>query len=88
MIWEAWQACSLESAYFHVPILIDGFISSVAALLAVRMCPETKGYMLATHVSKEFASRRVLEELGLPWMIDGGLCLGEGSGGCGCVSSH
>ncbi|HIR28995.1 MAG TPA: nicotinate-nucleotide--dimethylbenzimidazole phosphoribosyltransferase [Candidatus Choladousia intestinigallinarum] len=70
----------LGGAYYHVPILIDGFISSVAALLAVRMCPEAKGYMLASHVSKEFASRKVLEELGLPWMIDGGLCLGEGSG--------
>ena len=70
----------LGGAFFHVTILIDGFISSVAALLAVRMCPDAKGYMLATHVSKEYASRRVLEELGLPWMIDGGLCLGEGSG--------
>jgi nicotinate-nucleotide--dimethylbenzimidazole phosphoribosyltransferase len=70
----------LGGAYYHVPVLIDGFISSVAALTAIRMCPDSKGYMLASHVSKEPAARRVLQEVGLAPAIDGGLCLGEGSG--------
>lgn len=70
----------LGGAYYHVPVLIDGFISSVAALIAIRICPEVKGYMLASHVSKEPAARLVLQEVGLEPIIDGGLCLGEGSG--------
>lgn len=70
----------LGGARYHIPVLIDGFISSVAALLAVRLCPQAKEYMLATHVSKEPASRRILSELGLSPALDAGLCLGEGSG--------
>ncbi len=70
----------LGGAYFHIPVLIDGFISSVAALLTVRLCPYARDYMLATHVSKEPAARRILRELDLEPVIDGGLCLGEGSG--------
>lgn len=70
----------LGGARYHIPVLIDGFISSVAALLAVRLCPQAKGYMLATHVSKEPAARRILSELGLSPALDAGLCLGEGSG--------
>ncbi|MDO4323875.1 MAG: nicotinate-nucleotide--dimethylbenzimidazole phosphoribosyltransferase [Lachnospiraceae bacterium] len=70
----------LGGAYYHVPVLIDGFISSVAALLAVRLCPECKGYMIASHVSKEPAAHMVLQELGLSPALDAGMCLGEGSG--------
>ncbi len=70
----------LGGARYHIPVLIDGFISSVAALVAVRLCSQAKGYMLATHVSKEPASRRILSELGLSPALDAGLCLGEGSG--------
>lgn len=70
----------LGGAYYHVPVLVDGFISSVAALTAIRMCPDARGYMLASHVSKEPAARLVLQETGLAPVIDGGLCLGEGSG--------
>ena len=70
----------LGGALVHMPVLIDGFISSVAALLAVRICPDAKGYMLATHVSKEPAARRILDELGLSPALDAGMCLGEGSG--------
>ncbi|MCC8138589.1 MAG: nicotinate-nucleotide--dimethylbenzimidazole phosphoribosyltransferase [Clostridiales bacterium] len=70
----------LGGAVYHVPVLIDGFISSVGALLAVRLCPAAKDYMLATHVSKEPASRRILKELGLEPALDAGMCLGEGSG--------
>lgn len=70
----------LGGAYHHIPVLIDGFISSVAALLAMRLCPLARDYMLASHVSKEPAARRILEELGLSPALDAGMCLGEGSG--------
>ncbi len=70
----------LGGACCHMPVLIDGFISSAAALVAVRLCPAAKDYMLATHISKEAASRRILEELQLMPALDAGMCLGEGSG--------
>lgn len=70
----------LGGAYYHVPVLIDGFISSVGALLAAKLCPDSIGYMLATHVSKEPAAHRILNELGLEPALDAGMCLGEGSG--------
>ncbi|MCD7820221.1 MAG: nicotinate-nucleotide--dimethylbenzimidazole phosphoribosyltransferase [Lachnospiraceae bacterium] len=70
----------LGGAIYHIPVLVDGFISSVGALLAVRLCPSAKDYMLATHVSKEPAARRILKELGLEPALDAGMCLGEGSG--------
>ena len=70
----------LGGAYYHIPVLIDGFISSVAALLAFRLCPDAIGYMVATHVSKEPAAHRILDELGLSPALDAGMCLGEGSG--------
>ncbi len=70
----------LGGAYYHVPVLIDGFISSAAALLAARLCPAACGYMIATHVSKEPAARRILKELALTPALDAGMCLGEGSG--------
>ncbi len=70
----------LGGAYYHVPVLIDGFISSVGALIAERLCPYAKDYMIATHISKEDASRRILKELDLATALDAGMCLGEGSG--------
>ncbi|MCD7744835.1 MAG: nicotinate-nucleotide--dimethylbenzimidazole phosphoribosyltransferase [Lachnospiraceae bacterium] len=70
----------LGGALYHIPVLIDGFISSVGALLAARLCPAARDYMLATHVSKEPAARRILEALALEPALDAGMCLGEGSG--------
>ncbi|MCD8395668.1 MAG: nicotinate-nucleotide--dimethylbenzimidazole phosphoribosyltransferase [Lachnospiraceae bacterium] len=70
----------LGGACYHIPVLIDGFISSVGALLAVKLCPAARDYMLATHVSKEPAARRILKELALEPALDAGMCLGEGSG--------
>lgn len=70
----------LGGAIYHVPIVIDGFISSVAALAAVRICPLANSYMLASHVSKEPAGAMVLEELGLEAPLHCDMCLGEGTG--------
>ena len=70
----------LGGAYFHVPVLIDGFISSVGALLASRMAPASVSYMISSHVSKEPAAHRILNEIGLTPALHAGMCLGEGSG--------
>lgn len=62
-------------------VLLDGFLTQVAALLAVRLEPSLdRGHLVASHRSAEPASRRVLDELGLEPLLDLGLRLGEGSG--------
>lgn len=70
----------LGGAAFRVPVVIDGFISCVAALLAQRICPQTGDYMIASHVSKEPAAAMILKALGKEAVIHGDMCLGEGSG--------
>ena len=70
----------LGGACCRVPVLVDGFISSVAALLAARMCPACTAYKLGSHASAEPAGRMVLEELGLRPFLFADMCLGEGTG--------
>lgn len=70
----------LGGALYRVPILIDGFISSVAALVAARLCPNSLCAMLATHCSDEPAAALVLDALGLRPLIFAGMRLGEGTG--------
>ena len=59
---------------------MDGFISSVAALCAVRLCPGADKAVFASHVSAEPAARLVLEELHKKPLITAELHLGEGTG--------
>jgi nicotinate-nucleotide--dimethylbenzimidazole phosphoribosyltransferase len=61
-------------------VLLDGFITGAAALVAERIAPGTKAAMLAAHLSPEPGHRLVLDGLGLEPMLDLGLRLGEGSG--------
>lgn len=70
----------LGGALCHVPVLVDGFISSVAALIAARLCPDSRDYMLGSHASDEPASKLVLAELGLEPFLYAGMRLGEGTG--------
>ena len=70
----------LGGAMCRVPVLVDGFISSVAALIAARLCPACKDYMLGSHASDEPASKLVLSELGLEPFLYAGMRLGEGTG--------
>lgn len=70
----------LGGAYYGIPVIIDGFISSVAALLAVRLCPCSADYMLASHMSAEPASKMVMNELGFTAPLCCGMALGEGTG--------
>lgn len=70
----------LGGAALKIPVIMDGFISCVAALVAVSICPEASGYILASHVSKEPAARLILEYLQKEAVIHGDMCLGEGTG--------
>ncbi|TDI86469.1 MAG: nicotinate-nucleotide--dimethylbenzimidazole phosphoribosyltransferase [Chloroflexi bacterium] len=70
----------LGAAAARVPVLIDGFISSAAALVAAHLKPAVKGYLIASHLSEEVGHRVILEALGLRPLLDLGLRLGEGTG--------
>jgi nicotinate-nucleotide--dimethylbenzimidazole phosphoribosyltransferase len=70
----------LGAATYRLPVVIDGFISVVAALAAVRLAPLSREYMIASHVSKEQGYGHALALLGLPPMLNLDLRLGEGSG--------
>ena len=70
----------IGGAIYHIPVVIDGFISSVAALAAVRLAPGCRSCMLASHCGREPGMKKVLDELGLEPVIDAGLALGEGTG--------
>ncbi|MEG1501103.1 MAG: nicotinate-nucleotide--dimethylbenzimidazole phosphoribosyltransferase [Clostridiales bacterium] len=63
-----------------LPVLVDGFISGVAALLAVRICPLVKNYLYGSHLSQEPGARMVLDELGIGYFLDCNMRLGEGTG--------
>ena len=58
----------------------DGFISAVAALCAVRLCPLVRGYLIPSHASFEIGYRLAMEEMTLRPLFDLGMRLGEGSG--------
>ena len=70
----------LAAASKRVPVIIDGFISGAAALVAYNIEPKTKDYMIAGHSSVERGHKIVLEELGLKPVLDLNLRLGEGTG--------
>ena len=65
---------------YRIPIVIDGVISAVAALVALRICPDAGEFMLASHMSREPAGRLVMDALHLEPIIDAGMALGEGTG--------
>jgi len=70
----------LGCAALRVPVVMDGFIASVAALVAVRMAPRAAGYLIASHRSVEVGHAAVLEALGSKPLLDLELRLGEGTG--------
>lgn len=70
----------IGAAIYSLPIIIDGFISAVAALCAYKICDKTLFYMIPSHKSAEAASEAIFKELGLKPIIHGDMRLGEGSG--------
>lgn len=71
----------LGGAYYHIPVVIDGVISAVAAYIAYKMNPIAKEYMLASHVSGEPSGKMMLDGIGLKPLITAEMRLGEGTGG-------
>lgn len=71
----------LGGGIYHMPVVIDGFISATAAALACALNPLAREYMLCSHVSGEPAGMKMLEAIDLKPLITAGMCLGEGSGG-------
>ena len=70
----------LGAAANRIPVVIDGFISGAAALIAAALAPQVKDYLIAAHVSAEPGHRLVLDHLGLKPLLDLGMRLGEGTG--------
>jgi len=70
----------LASAAHKIPVIIDGFISGAAALIAYKIEPKVKDYMIAGHCSVERGHRVTLNFLGLKPILDLDMRLGEGTG--------
>jgi nicotinate-nucleotide--dimethylbenzimidazole phosphoribosyltransferase len=71
---------ALQAAARRLVVVLDGFISSVAGLVAVRLEAAARGYLVGAHRSVEAGHRAVLDALDLTPLFDLGLRLGEGSG--------
>jgi nicotinate-nucleotide--dimethylbenzimidazole phosphoribosyltransferase len=79
------EIAALAGAYIHcaqqaVPVLVDGFISSTAALCATRLCAGSEDWFFYSHRSAEPGHATILTELGAEPLLDLGMRLGEGSG--------
>ncbi len=70
----------LAAAAHHVPVVIDGFISGAAALIAYELNHRLKDYLIASHMSVESGHRAILDYIGLKPIIDLEMRLGEGTG--------
>ena len=70
----------IGGALYRVPIVVDGFISALAAYTAARLCPGCECAMLPSHVSAEPAAHKLLNDLGLTAVIHADMRLGEGTG--------
>ena len=77
----ALAGAALAAAERRVPVVIDGFISTAAALSAVRLDPLVRPYLIFSHVGAEQAHHLALNYLNAVPLLDLGLRLGEGSGG-------
>jgi len=70
----------LSAAAHRIPVVIDGFISGAAALIAAGLAPRLKDYLIAAHVSAEAGHKSLLRHLGLKPLLDLRMRLGEGTG--------
>lgn len=69
-----------EAAGQGMPVLLDGYVTTAAALIAERLCPGTRDVMIAGHLSAEPGHRAALTQLGLTPVLEWKMRLGEGSG--------
>ena len=70
----------LGAAANHKPVMVDGFISTAAAMLAVRLAPAVRPYLIAAHHSREEGHGLMLDWLGVKPLLDLDMRLGEGTG--------
>ncbi len=70
----------LGAGAIRIPVVIDGFISGAAALIAAGLAPNLKHFMIAGHMSVEPGHKVMLEHLGLKPLVNLGMRLGEGTG--------
>lgn len=70
----------LGGAALHRPVVVDGFISTAAALIANCLCPRAADYMVLAHASAEFGHAAMCAQLGKQPLLDLGFRLGEGTG--------
>jgi nicotinate-nucleotide--dimethylbenzimidazole phosphoribosyltransferase len=76
----------LAAAANRLPVVIDGFISTAAAMIAASLSPGVKDYLIAAHTSKEAGHHLMLEWLGLKPLLDLDMRLGEGTGAAIAIS--
>jgi nicotinate-nucleotide--dimethylbenzimidazole phosphoribosyltransferase len=70
----------LGAAARRIPVVVDGFISGAAAMVATGLCPVLKGYLIQSHASAEAGHRIMLRHLRLKPLLDLDMRLGEGTG--------
>lgn len=70
----------IGSAYMKIPVVIDGFISGAGAMIAEKICPKSREYMIASHQSVEKGHRIMMDALGIKPLFNLDMRLGEGTG--------
>jgi nicotinate-nucleotide--dimethylbenzimidazole phosphoribosyltransferase len=70
----------LAAVAYRIPVVIDGFISGAAALIATALAPRLRDFLIAAHVSAEAGHKLLLKHLGLKPLVDLNMRLGEGTG--------
>jgi len=70
----------LAAASHRIPVVVDGFISGAAALIAYELSPKMKDYLIAAHISVEVGHRAILDYLGIEPLFNLNMRLGEGTG--------
>ena len=70
----------LGAAYYRLPVVVDGYISAVAALAATRLAPNVINFLFGSHLSKEQGYVIAVDAMGIKPYFDLGMRLGEGSG--------
>jgi nicotinate-nucleotide--dimethylbenzimidazole phosphoribosyltransferase len=78
----ALAGCAIESARRRTPVMLDGLVTNAAALVAVALEPNVRGFLLAAHASPEPGARAALARLQLEPLLQLGMRLGEGTGAC------
>lgn len=76
----------IGAAAHRIPVVIDGFISGAAALIATALQPKLRDFLIAAHLSTERGHRAVLRHLGLEPVLELGMHLGEGTGAALAIS--